>query len=348
LHGHEVVAVSRIGAETKPAWRTVPASVRARVEQFASAPVARAMRVWGGYAPSPTFRLFLVDGQRIFFKAVNRTSNEYMHRALTAEERVYHELGHWVSPWAPTLVGSFHEADWHVLLLEELGRPSFPPWTLGAVNKTMAAYAEFHHKNLGQQLPEWLSRRSHHGFARRWTALEAESGGLEGMARLAGPRAAEALAWTTAAVARLRTAAEALVAAVPPHTLLHLDTRSDNVRLQPGGRLRIFDWPNACVGPPELDVAAFAQSITCEGGPEPEEALAAYTRQLPVRESVLDAAVAALAGYFAAQAWRDPIPGLPRVRAFQRRQLKSSLTWAADRLNLPSPEWLVAVEDSYG
>ena len=50
--------------------------------------------------------------------------------------------------------------------------------------------------------------------------------------------------------------------------LLHFDTRSDNLRLQSGGRLRLFDWPYASLGPPELDVAAFAQSITCEGGPD--------------------------------------------------------------------------------
>ena len=45
--------------------------------------------------------------------------------------------------------------------------------------------------------------------------------------------------------------------------------------------------------------------------------------------------VAAIAGYFAYHAWRDPIPGLPRVRAVQRRQLRSSLMWAAQRLHLP-------------
>ena len=63
-----------------------------------------------------------------------------------------------------------------------------------------------------------------------------------------------------------------------PHVLLHLDTRSDNLRLQAGGRLRLFDWPYACLGPPEFDVAA-------------------------------------IAGDFAANAWREPIPGLPRAGA---------------------------------
>jgi hypothetical protein len=54
----------------------------------------------------------------------------------------------------------------------------------------------------------------------------------------------------------------------------------------------------------------------------------------------LDAEVADLALYFADQAWRPDIPGLPRLRAFQRRQFRITLAWAARRLHLPPPTWL--------
>ena len=50
---------TRIGAEPKPPWRAVPPAVRREVERLVGSRVARALRVWGGYAPSPTFRLFL-------------------------------------------------------------------------------------------------------------------------------------------------------------------------------------------------------------------------------------------------------------------------------------------------
>jgi len=121
-------------------------------------------------------------------------------------------------------------------------------------------------------LPEWLSRRWHAAFAPTWTRLGAEAGGLESLAALAGVRSADALAWTRAALPRLRTAAQGLAEIGLPHALLHFDTRSDNLRLQPGGRLRLFDWPYACLGPPEFDVVAFTQSITFEGGPDAEDA----------------------------------------------------------------------------
>ena len=131
-------------------------------------------------------------------------------------------------------------------------------------------------------------------------------------------------------------------AAEPPHALLHRDTRSDNLRwLQ--GRLRLVDWPYAAVGPLEEDVAGFVQSITVEGGPKPEQLVSWYAEVTPVRHDVLDAAVAALAGYFANQAWRPDPPGLPRLRTFQRRQLRVTLAWAAHRLALPPPTWLAGM-----
>ena len=63
-----------------------------------------------------------------------------------------------------------------------------------------------------------------------WANLADEPGGLERMASVARARAAEALDWTRAALATLRSAAEQLISAPPPHALLHFDTRSDNLR----------------------------------------------------------------------------------------------------------------------
>ena len=142
----------------------------------------------------------------------------------------------------------------------------------------------------------------------------------------------------------MRRLEEGLATTKPPFALLHFDTRSDNSRLH-GDLLRIFDWPFASVGPAEFDVAAYAQGVTAEGGPEPERVLAWYEDVLPLRADAIDASLAGISGYFANRSWKPEMPGLPRVRSFQRRQLRSSLAWAARRFDLPEPRWLDAVID---
>jgi hypothetical protein len=84
--------MSRTGIEAKPAWRSLPVALRRHVEQTFGASVTRAARVWGGYTPTPTFRLTLADGKRAFFKGTNQTSNDISHAALVREERVYRDL----------------------------------------------------------------------------------------------------------------------------------------------------------------------------------------------------------------------------------------------------------------
>ncbi|MEX2047206.1 MAG: hypothetical protein WEE03_08570 [Chloroflexota bacterium] len=305
--------------------------------------VVRAMRVYGGYAPSATFRMILADGRPAFFKGVNATSNDYMRGALPREERVYRELGRYIRPWAPAFLGSFRRLDWHVLLLEDLGPQTMPPWSPARARRSARSYAEFHASTRGRPLPRWLSRTEHHEFAGLWRTL-AESGELAKTAALAGPRAYEAREWLDVALPLLRQSAERLARLRAPHSLLHGDTRSDNTRLQ-GEQLRMFDWNFASVGPHEFDAAAFAQATEAEDGPSVERTMGWYAEVMPVRDSHLDASIAGIAGYFADRGWRPPVPGVPRVRAWQRRQLVVSLAWAARRLALPEPAWLAAVAD---
>ena len=306
-------------------------------------PVARAARVYGGYAPSATFRMVLADGRSAFFKGVNATSNDYMRAALPREERVYRELDRLIRPWAPQFFGSFKRDDWHVLLLEDVGPQTMPPWSPAKARRSARSFAEFHASTHGRPLPRWLPRTEHHEFAGYWRSLAA-SGELAKTAGLARRRADEAREWLDVALPLLRQTAERLVHLRAPHSLVHGDTRSDNTRLQ-GEQLRMFDWNFAGVGPHELDAAAFAQATEAEGGPSVERTMGWYAEVMPLRDAHVDASVAGIAAYFADRSWRPPIPGVPRVRAFQRAQLKVSLAWAARRLELPEPRWLSAVAD---
>jgi hypothetical protein len=284
----------------------------------------------------------LADRRRVFFKGTNRTSNEFSQRALTREEHVYRDLSSLIGPWAPRFHAAFPVDDWHVLLLEDVGPRSVPPWRPQTTRRIVQAYAAFHAATLGKELPSWLPRPQDQMPRVTWSRVAAESANLRAIAALAGGQAPAAQEWLRAALPVLARVTDTAADIAGPYALLHGDTRSDNLRYT-RGRLSLFDWPSAEVGRPELDVAAFAQSITVEGGVEPEQVVAWYGERLALSPDALDAAVAWIAAYCADVAWRPDIPGLPRLRQFQRQQLSVVLAWTARRLRLPEPTWLAAV-----
>lgn len=331
--------MARPGIEEKLPWRGVPFPVRRDVEVIFGAPVVRGMRVWGGYGPTPTYRLRLADGRRAFFKATNHDSNEFMVGALVREERVYRELGDIIGPWSPQFYGAFQRDDWHVLLLEDIGPPSAPPWTPTLARQVAYAYADFHASTLGANLPAWLPRPPETAPRVTWGRVAAESVDLRAIAALAGSESEVALKWLRTALPTLTSLADSVADLPSPLALVHGDTRSDNLRYL-RGRLVLFDWPSAEVGRPEFDLAAFAQSIAVEGGPEPERIAAWYGERLPLDPQALDAGLAWIAAFFADLMWRPDIPGLLRLRPFQRAQFAVVLRWLAKRLHLPEPEWV--------
>ena len=329
--------------EEKPAWSAVPVAVRTETERRLRSRVVRATRAYGGYAASATFRLLLANGRRAFFKAgYPPPPGSAAIFPIDREEKRYLALARFMGRWAPRLYGSFHLEQWHVLLMEDVGPATIPPWTAAKTRRAAHSYARFHKSTLGARLPAFLPRRDHVEFASFWRDL-AKSGDLAGTASLAGRRDDEAREWLDVALPVLREQESALETARRPFALLHVDTRSDNLRLV-GDRLVLFDWPFAAAGPAEFDLAAFAQAVAAEDGPSPERVLAWYAEVLPLRAREIDASIAGIAGYFADRAWRPPLPGLPRLRSIQRRQLIATLGWAARRFALPEPSWLDAVK----
>lgn len=335
--------MSRTGVEEKPPWRSVPVAVRRRVEQELGSGVSRAARIWGGFGPSPTYRLRLDDGRRAFLKATWPGSNEFQRNAHVRELRIYGELADTISPWAPEFIAEFDEADWRVMLLEDLGPKSAPPWTPSLVRSVAHGLAEFHQSTVGDDLPDWLPRPVQEGFLKPqlWRS-DVASERLDKLVGVAVGKSDEARRWLDENVSVLADASAQLAKVEDFLCLMHLDVRSDNLRVL-NGKLRLFDWPHAGIGAPELDAAAWAQTVEAEGGPSAETVMDMYRERFAVREDVLTGAVTSISDFFANMSWQPPIPGLPRVRAFQRAQLKVTLPWAARRLDLPEPEWVDGV-----
>ena len=330
--------------EPKPKWAEVPAAVRTETERRLGSTVVGASIAYGGYAASATFRLRLANGRRAFFKAgYPPPPGSAAIFPVDREAKRYAALAPIAGRWMPRYFGSFKRARWHVLLMEDLGPATIPPWSAAKARAATRSYARFHRSTLGAELPRWLPRHEHAAFGGYWRRLE-KLRQLDGTASLARRRMDEAREWLDVALPVLVANERVLAQARRPFVLLHFDTRSDNIRLR-GDRLIMFDWPFAAVGPAEFDVAAYAQAMTAEGGPPPERVLAWYEEIFPLRTRELDASLAGIAGYFAHRSWQPPPPGLPRLRSIQRRQFKATLAWCARRFDLPEPRWLAAVPD---
>ena len=330
--------MSRTGVEAKPPWKSIPHAVRQQINAALGANVVRATRMWGGYGPTPTYRLVLANRRRAFLKGTYQASNAFAKQALLDEERVYRDLSSVLGKWMPQWYVTVHCDDWHILILEDLGPKSVPPWTPARTRAITHALAAFHSSTLDSQFPVWLSQPAEYLSHVNWAQTVQESQELLNIAVLAGEAAPQALVWLQHLSPTIDHLMRQPTLTEEPHAILHGDIRSDNLRFI-RGRLYLFDWPAITVGRPEWDIVAFAQSVTVEGGPPPEQIIAWYGERFPVNTDAIDCALAWCLTYFADRAWRPEIPGLPRLRRFQCQQLATLAFWAARQWSLPPPAW---------
>jgi fructosamine-3-kinase len=261
-----------------------------------------------------------------------------MKNALTYEERVYRELYHLLGNFMPQMYATFRYKDWHCLVLEDLGPKSVPPWSTPKARAITYALADFHQASAGATLPEWLAHPANTFGGENWAKTAQESDGFHKIAEMVGEDSAQALKWfqnISPTIERLLVQADF---SVEPHTILHGDLRSDNLRFSKN-RLALFDWPAITRGRPEWDIVGFAQSVAVEGGPFPEEILNWYQEKTPLENAAIESALAWCLTLFANRAWRPEIPGLPRLRRFQRQQLGMVILWIARHLSQPTPSW---------
>jgi len=214
-------------------------------------------------------------------------------------------------PFAPELL-AFEDGERPLLVLEDLsdGPHWPPPWRPGDVEAVLATLEEVAALRVDslprlEALPGWHEVADDPAL---FLSLGFASAG-----------------WLERALPELLAAQDGVDTS--GDALLHADVRSDNLCIR-DGRAVLVDWNHACLGHPELDVAAWLPSLALEGGPGPREVGRA------------DEFAAHVAGYFAALAGLPPPEGAPRVRGFQLAQLGVALPWACAVLGLEPPDLL--------
>lgn len=302
-------------------WEELPPRVRAAIEDRLGGPVVAAITQPGGFSPGVAARLRLADGRRAFVKAVGPEPNPTSPAIHRREAAIAAAL----PPDAPVprLLGAYDEGEggWVALLFEEIdGRQPAQPWDPAELDRVCAALVAMSEALTPSPLPAGLVRRIEDaGFM---------NAGWWARARAARPVGLDD--WSARHLDALVALEGRAADAARGETLLHHDTRADNLLLTPE-RIYVVDWPHAEIGAAWADLVFFAPSVAMQGGPDPETLLARHPAARAAAPGDINAVLAALAGYFTWNALQPPPPGLPTLRPFQAAQGAVARHWLAAR-----------------
>jgi hypothetical protein len=253
-----------------------------------------------GYSRNEHWTIACADGTRAFLKLA---SIDPSPRWLREEVEVYAKLE---GPFMPAFLG-WEDGDEPLLVLEDVGGRSPPPWRPGDVELVLDTLHEL------AQVTADLPRLDEIAFP-----------GWHDVARDPAPFLSLGLLtrdWLDAALPRLLAATDAVP--LRGDSVVHCDVRGDNLMLR-DGRAVLVDWNHARLGTPAFDVAFWLPSLKLDGGPDP----------LGLSPEA-DPLAVAVSGFFAAHAGLPPPAGAPRVRGFQLAQLEVALPWACAVVDLP-------------
>ncbi len=263
-----------------------------------------------GYTLAARYVVGFVDGSSAFVKAaVDRRTAAWLRR----EQRVYDRVD---ADFVPQRL-AWEDGDAPLLVLEDL---SDGVWTFSWSPDDIARTRRLLDRLAATVLPaDFPSLSDDADEFQGWRSVAGDPAGFLSL----GLASAD---WLSSAHPILVKAEQAI--RLDGTALVHMDVRSDNLCFQ-GERTLLVDWNWARRGNPAYDQVFRLPSVHMEGGPAPWD--------ITLAEPEI---IAAAAGYFASRAPLPPDarPTGPAIRTLQRRQLASTLPWAARALGLPLPD----------
>jgi hypothetical protein len=297
-------------------WDELPGPVREAIEERIGGHVVEAVTQPGGFSPGLAARVRTSDGRRCFVKAVSVQANPDTPGIYRREAVVVAGLP--AEAAVPRLLWTYDEGGWVAIGLTDInGRMPAQPWRDDELDMVVGALVEMS----GLLTPSPVeSDTAGSRFARD----------IRGWDRALLRKETRLNAWTMRNLGRLAELEASAPADAEGETLLHFDTRADNLLIA-DGRVYVVDWPSACIGAAWVDWVAMIPSVVMQGGPPPQAVLGRF----PIKDASaakIDAVLCSLAGYFVVRALDPPPPGLPTVRAFQAAQGEVALAWLRERL----------------
>jgi Ser/Thr protein kinase RdoA (MazF antagonist) len=295
----------------------IPAHVRAGIEAIiGGGAVVTAVSQSGGFSPGTADRVVTVDGRRAFVKAASTALNEQTPSMHRAEADVVGQLP--PNSYVPTLLGVYDDGVWVGLVFEDVdGHTPAVPWNTAELEAAMTALQQMAEAFTPSPVPDLPSVTSFYASV------------FAGWERIRTEPPADLDPWARRRLDDLCRLAERGLACLVGDGLLHSDIRADNLLIRTDGTVAVVDWPWACNGAAWFDQLLLCINVDLYGGYNAEELVSHYLGT--VSRDDITAVLAALCGYFTDVARQPSDPGLPTVRAFQRAQAQSTLSWLRTR-----------------
>jgi len=304
-------------------WTALPGHLRERVEQLLGSRVLAATTQPGGFSPGIAARLALADGKRAFVKAVSSDVNRDSPNLHRSEARIAAALP--LTAPAPRLLGVIDTGGWVILAFDDVdGQLPVQPWRSAELDRVLAATADLASTLTPAPIHVTSAATRYHTLGHGWQLLARDA--ASGVDDLAG-----ADPWVQERLSDLAAMEQGWAHAVDGATLAHGDIRADNILLTPG-QVIFVDWPWACRAASWFDLVAMLPNLAMNGGPPPEDVLAAHPASAGADPVAVTTVVAALAGTWTYLGRQPDPPGLPTVRAFQRAHAAVAVRWLRLRL----------------
>ncbi len=306
-------------------WADLPSHVRAGVDHVLGSAVVEAVGQRGGFSPGTADRVLTAAGRRAFIKAVGPQPNRHSPEIHRREAAVSAGLPPGLP--APSLIGTYDDGEWVALVLSDVeGRHPRIPWRDAEIHLVLDALQSIPRMQLPpalQQLP----------------ALEIElADPFSGWSRIRRHTPEDCDPWILENLEGLEQLAELGLKEVAGRSLVHTDVRADNILITESRGAILVDWPWAAVGSPWVDALTVLVNVCVF---DPAFNADAVLQSHPVfREATagrVDRVLSGLAAYFIDAGRQPPQPGLPTVRAFQRRQGDAVVRWLRNRLTASGP-----------
>jgi Ser/Thr protein kinase RdoA (MazF antagonist) len=309
--------VGAVASGVRITWTQIPAHVRAGIEAIiGGGAVVTAVSQSGGFSPGTADRVVTTDGRRAFVKAVSTIQNERSPSMHRAEAHVVGQLP--PNSYVPALLGVYDDDAWVGLVFEDVdGHTPAVPWNAAELEAVMTALEQMAQAFTPSPVPDLPPVTSFYATV---------FGGWE---RIRANPPADLDPWARHQLDGLCRLADRGLACLAGDSLLHTDIRADNLLIRTDGTVAVVDWPWACNGAAWFDQLLLCINVDLYGGHDAEEAVRHYMET--VNRDDINAALAGVCGYFTDVARQPSDQGLPTVRAFQRAQAQSTLSWLRRR-----------------